>query len=75
MTVQRVQRVAQDYPNSRDERVLAVEYKGQHFYDGIDAEEKRAVGAVWASRNDRHCLFVMPTAGDFSTIADAVRYK
>ena len=29
-------------------RVLAVEYKGAHLYDGNDAGEKRAVGAVWA---------------------------
>lgn len=52
--------------------MLAVEYKGKHLYDGIDAEEKRAVGAVWASRSWGRCLFVMPTEGDFSMITKAV---
>lgn len=56
-----------------DGRVLAVEYKGKHLYDGNDAEEKRAVGAVWAARSDGRCLFVMPTDGDFSSIERAVR--
>ncbi len=51
-----------------DGRVLAVEYKGKHLYDGVDAEEKRAVGAVWASRSNGRCLFLMPTDGDFSGV-------
>lgn len=56
-----------------DGRVLAVEYKGKHLYDSADAEEKRAVGAVWASRSGGRCLFVMPTEGDFSVISRAIR--
>ncbi|MDE3119059.1 MAG: hypothetical protein KGL03_08595, partial [Nitrospirota bacterium] len=56
-----------------DGRVLAVEYKGKHLYDGNDAEEKRAVGQVWAARSGGRCLFVMPTDGDFSGIAKAVK--
>lgn len=56
-----------------DGRVLAVEYKGKHLFDGVDAEEKRAVGAVWASRSNGRCLFVMPTAGDFSGIMKAIQ--
>jgi type III restriction enzyme len=54
-----------------DGRVLAVEYKGAHLW--TDAEEKRAVGAVWASRSDGRCLFVMPTEGDFSVISKMVK--
>lgn len=57
----------------KDGRVLAVEYKGAHLW--TDAEEKRAVGAVWASRSAGRCLFVMPTEGDFSAIAKAVKAK
>jgi len=56
-----------------DGRVLAVEYKGKHLYDGIDAEEKRAVGAVWASRSDGRCLFEMPTEGDFAGLSRTVQ--
>ena len=55
-----------------DGRVLAVEYKGKHLYDAVDAEEKRAVGQVWASRSGGRCLFVMPTDGDFSVIDKAI---
>jgi len=51
--------------------VLAVEYKGGHLRTG--AEEKRAVCAGWASRSGGRCLFVMPTGGDFSAIAAALR--
>jgi type III restriction enzyme len=55
-----------------DGRVLAIEYKGEHFYSADDAKEKRAVGAVWESRSNGRCLFVMPTAGDFSSITRKV---
>jgi type III restriction enzyme len=41
-----------------DGRVLVVEYKGAHLF--TDAEEKRAVGAVWETRSGGKCLFVMP---------------
>lgn len=51
-----------------DGRVLAVEYKGKHLFDASDAEEKRAVGAVWESRSNGRCLFVMPTDRDFTVI-------
>ena len=56
-----------------DGRVMAVEYKGKHLYDATDAQEKRAVGAVWQSRSGGKCLFVMPTEGDFSVITKGVR--
>jgi len=56
-----------------DGRVLAVEYKGAHLW--ADAEEKRAVGAVWASRSNGICLFVMPTEGDFSAITKVIRFS
>ena len=56
-----------------DGRVLAVEYKGKHLYDGVDAEEKRVVGQVWASRSGGRCLFEMPTGSDFSGLIKAVQ--
>ncbi|MBI5781501.1 MAG: DEAD/DEAH box helicase family protein [Rhodocyclales bacterium] len=55
-----------------DDRILAVEYKGMNLYDTTDAEEKRAVGAVWAARSGGRCLFVMPTSRDFSVIDAAI---
>jgi type III restriction enzyme len=55
-----------------DGRVLAVEYKGQHLFDGNDAGEKRAVGEVWAQRSGGRCLFAMPTTGEFSTITPKI---
>jgi type III restriction enzyme len=59
----------------KDGRVLAVEYKGKHLYEATDAEEKRAVGKVWESRSGGKCLFVMPTEGDFSVIAKAIKHR
>jgi len=43
------------------------------LYDNIDSEEKRAVGAVWASRSGGKCLFEMPTDGDFSALTKLLR--
>lgn len=51
-----------------DGRNLVVEYKGSHFYDGVDAEEKRFVGAIWEKRSNGRCLFVMPTRLDWRAI-------
>jgi hypothetical protein len=56
----------------RDGRSLLVAYKGKDRYTTTDAEEKRAVGAVWESRTNGRCLFVMPTGGDFSAITQRI---
>jgi type III restriction enzyme len=56
-----------------DGRVLAVEYKGAHLW--ADAEEKRVVGEVWASRSGGRCLFVMPTEGNFSVVRNLVKSR
>jgi len=53
-----------------DGRIMAVEYKGKHLWS--DAEEKRAVGAVWEARSKGRCIFVMPTEGQFGVIAAKV---
>ena len=53
-----------------DGRVMAVEYKGKHLWG--DADEKRAVGAVWEARSGGRCLFVMPTDGEFEVVAQKV---
>jgi type III restriction enzyme len=52
-----------------DERVLVVEYKGEHLF--AEAEDKRAVGAIWEGRSGGKCLFVMPEGKDL----EAVRKK
>jgi type III restriction enzyme len=57
----------------RDGRALVVEYKGKDRYTAADAEQKRAVGAVWESRSNGRSLFVMPTGGDFSVISQKTR--
>jgi type III restriction enzyme len=53
-----------------DGRVLVVEYKGEHLF--ADAEEKRAVGAVWESRSRNKCLFVMPEGKDLGKIRQKI---
>lgn len=50
----------------KDGRILVVEYKGDHLWD--EAQEKRDVGAVWESRSDGKCIFVMPRAGDMEAL-------
>lgn len=65
------------YPDSvcqlTDGRVLVVGYKGKDRYDNTDSEEKRAIGAVWASRSGGRCLFEMPTDVDFSGVTKVVK--
>ena len=62
-----------------DGRVLVIEYKGAHLYDGSDAREKRDIGKVWAAASDGRCLFAMVTdaekAGKSVTaqLKDAIR--
>ena len=53
-----------------DGRILVVEYKGTHLMG--EAEETRAVGAVWVARSGGKCLFVMPSGGKFGEIAKAI---
>lgn len=55
-----------------DGRVLAVEYKGSHLVGGDDSAEKRAVGAVWESRSQGKCLFIMPDGNDLAAIAKKI---
>jgi type III restriction enzyme len=57
----------------KDGRALVVEYKGKDRYTAADAEDKRTLGAVWASRSNGRCLFVMPTDTDFSTITREIK--
>jgi type III restriction enzyme len=56
-----------------DGRVLVVEYKGEHLF--ADAEDKRAVSAVWESRSGGKCLFVMPEGKDLEKIRRKISGK
>jgi type III restriction enzyme len=58
-----------------DGRVLVVEYKGGYLYDAADAEEKRMVGEVWASRSNGKCLFIMPSSKHYQEISDIIATK
>lgn len=49
-----------------DGRILVVEYKGAHLYDGETI--KRQIGAVWAEASEGKCAFCMPTNRDFALI-------
>ncbi len=40
-----------------DDRVLVVEYKGQHLEDTHDSDEKRAIGELWQARSNGKCVF------------------
>ena len=42
-----------------DERLLVVEYKGEHLADGLDTAEKRAIGELWQRRSNGRGIFVV----------------
>ncbi len=50
----------------KDGRILVVEYKGEHLYEG--EKDKRLIGAVWEEASEGKCLFCMPTKREFSLI-------
>lgn len=56
----------------QDDRVLVVEYKGgnsdEAWYSMSESLEKRAVGALWESRSEGRCLFIMPQGKDWDAI-------
>ena len=53
-----------------DGRILVVEYKGGHLYEGEG--DKRRIGAVWADASGGQCLFCMPTQRKFDLIDKTV---
>lgn len=56
-----------------DGRILVVEYKGKAWSEMKDAEEKRALGAVWESRSNGKCLFIMPDGPVLETIGKKIQ--
>lgn len=58
----------------QDGRSLAVEYKGGNrdkaWYSMAESQEKRAVGALWESRSEGRCLFIMPQGKDWAAIEE-----
>jgi type III restriction enzyme len=54
----------------QDGRILVVEYKGGHLYEGEAA--KRTIGDVWADASDGRCLFCMPTERNFGLIDQTI---
>jgi type III restriction enzyme len=57
----------------KDGRILVVEYKGEHLWGAPDAQEKLAVGELWADRSNGACLFAMPKGIDRSLIEAELR--
>jgi len=55
------------------EGILIVSWSQSVTNSNPQTEEKRAVGAVWASRSGGRCPFVMPTDGDFSGVLKAAQ--
>ena len=55
-----------------DDRILIVEYKGEHLWSNDDSREKRMIGELWADRSDGKCLFVMPKGPDWNSIQAAI---
>jgi len=47
-----------------DGRVFVIEYKGEAYKTNDDSREKNAVGQLWASKSNGHCLFLMAVEED-----------
>ena len=56
-----------------DGRILVVEYKGKAWSEMKDSDEKRDLGAVWESRSNGKCLFIMPDGPDLDAIAKKIQ--
>jgi len=48
----------------KDGRILAVEYKGQHYSDNPDTLEKRILGELWQEKSKGKALFLMAVRQD-----------
>ena len=53
-----------------DRRILVVEYKGEHLYEG--EEVKRQIGNFWAQASGGKCLFCMPTDEGYDLIKKTI---
>jgi type III restriction enzyme len=53
-----------------DGRILVVEYKGGHLYEG--EAPKRTIGGIWAEASGGNCLFCMPTERDFTLMNETI---
>ncbi len=56
-----------------DGRILVVEYKGKAWSEMKDSDEKRDLGAVWESRSNGQCLFIMPNGSDLEAIGKKIQ--
>lgn len=54
----------------KDGRILIVEYKGGHLYEG--EAPKRTIGNLWAEASGGKCLFCMPTERNFALMDQAI---
>lgn len=48
----------------KDERILLVEYKGQHLLSNDDTKEKCNIGELWASKSGGKGVFMLVSEGN-----------
>ena len=48
----------------KDDRVLVVEYKGEHLVTNEDSKNKDVIGQLWEKKSNGKCLFLMATKKD-----------
>ena len=56
-----------------DGRILVMEYKGKVWSEMKDSDEKRDLGAVWESRSNGTCLFIIPNGNDLEAIGKKIQ--
>jgi type III restriction enzyme len=47
-----------------DERILVIEYKGEHLQDTKDTKEKKNIGEFWEVASNGSCLFLLAVKRD-----------
>jgi type III restriction enzyme len=50
-----------------------MEYKGKVWSEMKDSDEKRDLGAVWESRSNGTCLFIIPNGNDLEAIGKKIQ--
>lgn len=59
----------------KDGRFIVIEYKGADRWSDDDSKEKRILGELWESKSNGSCLFIMPKAKEYDSIAAKIRTK
>jgi type III restriction enzyme len=60
----------------KDNRILVIEYKGEHLADNQDTKDKVMIGELWEKHTKRKCLFLLVVKNkDGKDVAEQIKEK